>query len=81
MFSVPKLHYFAVNEHTKYRAIQCGLDDDDRYQVKKTHNDYRFIHWNCPPVRRTGYKAYKQQLFVLPCHMMLGFPYFSHYSQ
>jgi len=22
---------------------------------QKTHNDYCFIHWNCPPVGRTGY--------------------------
>jgi len=42
---VSKLHYFAVNEHTKYKPktlqllwykpIPCELDDDDKYRVKK----------------------------------------------
>jgi len=34
MFSVFKLHYFAANEHTKYKPIRHELDDDDKYQVK-----------------------------------------------
>jgi len=29
-----KLHYFAVNEHTKYKPIQCELDNDDKYRVE-----------------------------------------------
>jgi len=28
---VSKLHYFAVDEHTKYKPIRCELDDDDKY--------------------------------------------------
>jgi len=29
-----KLHYIAVNEHTKYEPIRCELDDGDKYRVK-----------------------------------------------
>jgi len=29
-----KLHYFAVNEHTKYKPVRCELNDDDKYPVK-----------------------------------------------
>jgi len=28
---VSRLHYFAVNEHTKYKPIPCEPDDDDKF--------------------------------------------------
>jgi len=39
---VSKLHYFAVNEHTKYKPIRCELNDDDKYPVKNSQWLWRY---------------------------------------
>jgi len=48
---VSKLHYFAVNEHTKYKPIPCELDDDDKYRVKNRGRfHYRLRGGSASPV-------------------------------
>jgi len=41
-----KLHYFAVNKHTKYKPIRCELNDDDKYPVK---NPQWLLHTRLTP--------------------------------
>jgi len=58
---VSKLHYFSVNEHTKYKAIRCELDDDDKYRVK---NPQLLIVRQAAAVRTT--LPYHAGIFLFP---------------
>jgi len=67
-----KLHYFALNEHTKYRPIRRELDDNNKYRIKNS----QWLSFTYS-LELSASQAYgKQLLFVPTCRIMLGFSYF-----